>query len=65
MTRDERFTFLCTKEEKYLLSKIAEQMERSKGSTVRVLIYGAAEKLGISRQKVKINKLSNQGGKDE
>lgn len=43
--RNLRFTFLCTKEERRLISKIAQKLNRSQGDAIRFLIRVAAQEL--------------------
>ena len=45
--RDQRFTFLCTVQERNILRAISEKLKRSQGDTVRILIYRAADEIGI------------------
>ena len=42
--RDQRFTFLCTKEERSTLEHLAKLHRRSQGDTIRQLISEAAQK---------------------
>ena len=41
----ERFTFLCSQEERKLLHAISKYLHRSQGDTVRFLIRAAASEL--------------------
>ena len=40
--RDKKFAFLCTQEERDLLSKLAKRFRRSQSDTVRYLIHLSA-----------------------
>jgi len=43
--RDKRFTFLCTYDERELLSDLAGRLHRSKSDVIRLLIREAAIRL--------------------
>ena len=43
--RDQRFTFLCTYEERLLLTELAERLKRTRSDTLRWLIYAAVHEL--------------------
>ena len=48
--RNKRFTFLCNKEERWLIARIAKRLNRSQGDAVRFLINAAAQELGIGKE---------------
>lgn len=48
--RTERFTFLCTIEERHALERLASLWRRSKSDTVRLLIVNALEQLFSAAQ---------------
>ena len=48
IVRTERFTFICSKLDRELLAAIATKLNRSQGDAIRILIYRAADELGIS-----------------
>lgn len=47
MKKDERFTFLLTKEERALLNQVAKRLNRTPSDAVRVLVRGVAEELAL------------------
>jgi len=63
--RKERFTFLCTPLEKQLLRAIASQLKRSQSDAIRILIYRAADELGIDDEHHILVKPIPQGENDE
>ncbi len=50
--RHNRFTFLCTREERYLLAAVAQSLARTESDAVRCLIRAAAHELSCSRTTV-------------
>ena len=61
--RDKRFTFLCSENERILLTIIASRYKRSQSDTVRLLLTTAAEELGITLDVInnQINKVGKSG----
>lgn len=47
MNRNERFTFLVTREERQLIAALANRLQRSQSDAVRFLVRGAAQELGV------------------
>lgn len=45
MPRYERFTFLMNKEERRLITRLAEQLQRSQSDAVRFVVVNAAREL--------------------
>ena len=49
--RNQRFTFLCTKEERLILERLAFSCKRSRGDTIRQLIHEAMQKMLADAEK--------------
>jgi hypothetical protein len=63
--REIRFTFLCNEIERSLLSAIARRLRRSQGDAIRLLLYRAADDLGISSENQETGAAeSSRGGKN-
>ena len=45
MARYERFTFLCDKNERYLIAKLAKRLQRSQVDAVRFVVVNAVREL--------------------
>jgi hypothetical protein len=50
MSKDQRFTFVCEKDERKLLEAIAERLERTQSDTIRYLVKLAAQELRLNLQ---------------
>lgn len=61
--RSERFTFICSPLDRHLLAAVASQLKRSQGDAIRILIYRAADDLGISDDQMSSNESLSQWGK--
>ena len=48
--RDERFTFLCTSDERKALSAVAQRLARTESDAIRWLVREAAKELGAMPQ---------------
>ena len=48
--RKERFTFLCSKDERHLITVLAQFLQRSQGDAVRFVITREARKLSAREQ---------------
>jgi hypothetical protein len=46
-----RFTFLCDKQELAVLETVAKHLKRSRGDTIRFLLYAASQELDIDPAK--------------
>jgi hypothetical protein len=46
MARFERFTFLCTENERDLIALLARQLQRSQSDAVRFVVINAAKEIG-------------------
>ena len=42
MSRDERFTFICNKDERRIIAELAKRLQRSQSDTVRFVVINAA-----------------------
>ena len=62
--RDIRFTFLCNLDERRLISSIAQQLNRSQGDAIRILLYRAADDLGIDDEHHEPLKSKTKGEND-
>ena len=58
---DQRFTFLCTKEDRRDLKRLAEYLHRSQGDTIRMLIRNAVQ---IELNTSSLNEIQLQNGKN-
>ena len=50
MARYERFTFLCDRQERILIAKLAERLQRSQADAVRFVVVNAVRELETQEQ---------------
>jgi hypothetical protein len=51
MTRNQRFNIVVSEEERNLIAAVAERLERSAADTIRLLVRGVAQELGVTTDK--------------
>lgn len=47
--KDQRFTFLCSREERALITELARRLERSEGDTMRVALRELSKRMESRR----------------
>jgi len=52
-----RFTFLCTKEDRQIIIRLANSIQRSQGDTLRFLLHEANKALAFSQN---VDQISNE-----
>ena len=58
MPRYSRFTFLCNREERQLISALAKRLQRSESDAIRYVVKAVTEEMGM-------NVKNNQMGKEQ
>jgi len=52
--RNQRFTFLCSIEERQLLTALAKHLQRSQSDSIRILLLKAARELGWKKASISL-----------
>jgi len=65
MARYTRFTFLCNRKERKLISALAERLQRSESDAVRYVVKAVAEEMGIGSKVVQRGERQNGNGENK
>ena len=63
MSRYKRFTFLCNKDERHMISVLADELQRSQSDTVRFVIREAIKRIAIdpeNHQRIGLNEKQDE-----